>query len=82
MMIDLLYSLLIIFLLIPFLILLTLTFWVYKDAKNRDMNIYAWILIIWLFPFFIGLIIYIFIREKYTPRTTKIIDEPFYPHFL
>ena len=67
-MFDLLLSLIIIFLLIPFLILSIITFWVYKDGKKRDMNIYAWILIIWLFPLFIGLIIYFFIREKHSPE--------------
>ena len=68
MMFDLLISIIIIFLLIPFLILSIITFWVYKDGKKRDMNIYAWILIIWLFPLFIGLIIYLFIREKHSPE--------------
>jgi len=67
-MFDLLISIIIIFLLIPFLILSIITFWVYKDGKKRDMNIYAWILIIWLFPLFIGLIIYLFIREKDSPE--------------
>jgi uncharacterized membrane protein YozB (DUF420 family) len=65
-MLDLLISLIIVFLIIPFLILSIVTIWVYKDGKKRDMNIYAWILIIWLFPFFLGLIIYIFIRENYS----------------
>jgi uncharacterized membrane protein YozB (DUF420 family) len=65
-MLDLLISFIIVFLIIPFLILSIVTIWVYKDGKKRDMNIYAWILIIWLFPFFLGLIIYIFIRENYS----------------
>jgi uncharacterized membrane protein YozB (DUF420 family) len=67
-MLDLFLSLNIIFLVIPFSILSVITIWVYKDGKKREMNIYAWILIIWLFPFFIGLIIYIFIREKHPPK--------------
>jgi uncharacterized membrane protein YozB (DUF420 family) len=67
-MLDLLISLIIIFLIIPFSILFIITIWVYKDGKKRDMNIYAWILIIWLFPLFIGLIIYIFFREKHSPK--------------
>lgn len=68
-MLDLLISLIIIFLIIPFSILSIITIWVYKDGKKRDMNVYAWILIIWLFPLFIGLIIYIFFREKRSPKT-------------
>lgn len=68
-MLDLLISLIIIFLVIPFSILSIITIWVYKDGKKRDMNPYAWILIIWLFPFFIGLIIYIFVREKHSPES-------------
>jgi uncharacterized membrane protein YozB (DUF420 family) len=66
-MFDLLLSLIIVFLIIPFLILSIITIWVYKDGKERNMNTYAWILIIWLFPLFIGLIIYLFMREKHIP---------------
>jgi uncharacterized membrane protein YozB (DUF420 family) len=65
-MIDLLLLLLVPFLIIPYSLLTIITIWVYKDGKKRNMNIYAWILIIWLFPFFTGLIIYIFIREKHS----------------
>ena len=67
-MFDLLLSLVIVFLIIPFLILSIITIWVYKDGKKRKMNTYAWILIIWLFPLFIGLIIYFFMREKHSPE--------------
>lgn len=66
MMLDLLLSLMTVFLIIPFSLLIIVTIWVYRDGKKRDMNIYAWILIIWLFPLFIGLIIYIFIRENHS----------------
>ena len=65
-MLDLLLSLITIFLIIPILLLTIATVWIYKDGKKRDMNIYAWILILWLFPLFIGLIIYMFIREKHS----------------
>jgi len=65
-MIDLFVLLLIIFLTIPFLILSLITIWVYKDTKKRDMNVFAWVLVIWLIPFFIGLIIYLKIREQYS----------------
>lgn len=67
-MLDLLIFLIIIFLVIPFSILSIITIWVYKDGKKRDINTYAWILIIWLFPFFIGFIIYILVREKHYPE--------------
>ncbi|MFW9827958.1 MAG: hypothetical protein ACFFEY_10215 [Candidatus Thorarchaeota archaeon] len=65
-MIDLFVLLLIIFLTIPFLILSIITIWIYNDTKKRDMNVFAWILVIWLIPFFIGLIIYLKIREQYS----------------
>lgn len=65
-MINLLILLLIIFLTIPFSILSLITIWVYKDAQKRDMNAFTWILVIWLIPFFIGLIIYLKIREEYS----------------
>jgi len=69
-MIDLLILLLIIFLVIPFIMLSFITIWVYKDAKKRDMNVFAWILVIWLIPFFIGLIVYLKIRIQYS--TTRL----------
>lgn len=65
-MINILILLLIIFLSIPFFILSLITIWVYKDAKKRDMNVFSWILVIWLIPFFIGLVIYLKIREQYS----------------
>jgi len=65
-MIDILIRLLIIFLAIPFFLLSLITIWVYKDANKRDMNAFSWILVIWLIPFFIGLIIYLKIREQYS----------------
>ena len=65
-MIDIIILLLIIFLAIPFSILSLITIWVYKDAKKRDMNAFTWILVIWLIPFFIGLLIYLKIREQYS----------------
>ena len=65
-MFDLLFSLITVFLFIPFLLLIIATIWVYNDGKKRNMNVYAWILIVWLFPLFIGLIIYILIREKHS----------------
>ncbi|MFX0039109.1 MAG: hypothetical protein ACFFB9_02950 [Promethearchaeota archaeon] len=65
-MIEILILLLIIFLTIPFFILSLITIWVYKDAKKRDMNSFAWIIVIWLIPLFIGLIIYLKIRERYS----------------
>ncbi|UCC18442.1 MAG: hypothetical protein JSV62_10025 [Promethearchaeota archaeon] len=68
-MIDILIILLIIFLTIPFCILSLIAIWVYKDAKKRDMNGFAWIMVIWLIPLFIGLIIYLKFREHYSTIT-------------
>jgi uncharacterized membrane protein YozB (DUF420 family) len=65
-MIDFLILLLIFFLTIPFFILSLMTIWVYKDAKKRRMNAFSWILVIWLIPLFIGLIIYVKLREQYS----------------
>jgi len=61
--------LLIIFIVIPIFFLILISIWVYKDAKKREMNAFVWILIIWLIPFFIGLIVYLKVRDQYsTPR--------------
>ena len=65
-MLNLVFLILLIFLTIPFVILLIITIWIYKDAKKRDINAYIWILVIWLIPFFIGFIIYLKIREQYS----------------
>ena len=59
--------LLIIFIVIPIFFLILISIWVYKDAKKREMNAFAWILVVWLIPLFIGLIIYLKIREQYSP---------------
>lgn len=61
--------LLIIFIVIPIFFLILISIWVYKDAKKRDMNAFVWILIIWVIPFFVGLIVYLKVRDQYsTPR--------------
>ncbi|NHJ25409.1 MAG: hypothetical protein EAX89_12580 [Candidatus Lokiarchaeota archaeon] len=70
-MLDLFLWLLIPFLVIPFLLLLVITIWVYKDAKKREMNAFSWILIIWLIPFLIGFIIYLLEKEKFSPERTE-----------
>lgn len=69
MMTQLFIELLLIFLTIPFIILVIITLWLYRDAKNRDMNAYIWILVLWLIPFFIGIIIYLKVREEYSNIT-------------
>ena len=62
-------SLLIIFIVIPIFFLILISIWVYKDAKKREMNAFVWILIIWIIPFFVGLIVYLKVRDQYsTPR--------------
>jgi uncharacterized membrane protein YozB (DUF420 family) len=70
-MLDLFLWLLIPFLVIPFLLLLVITIWVYKDAKKREINAFSWILIIWLIPFLIGFIIYLLEKEKFSPERTE-----------
>ncbi len=66
---SLLNLLLIIFIIIPIFFLILISIWVYKDAKKRAMNAFVWILIIWVIPFFIGLIVYLKLRDQYsTPR--------------
>ena len=61
--------LLIIFIVIPIFFLILISIWVYKDAKKRDMNAFVWILIIWVIPFFVGLIVYLKVRDQYSrPR--------------
>ena len=61
--------LLIIFIVIPIFFLILISIWVYKDAKKREMNAFVWILIIWVIPFFVGLIVYLKVRDQYsTPR--------------
>jgi hypothetical protein len=62
-MIDFIFLILIMFLIIPFLVSLVVSLWVYKDAKKRGVNAFLWILIIWLIPFLLGLIFYIKSRE-------------------
>jgi len=56
--------LLLIFLVIPYSILIFLAIWVYRDAKRKQINAATWVLIVWIIPFFIGFIIYLSIRSK------------------
>ena len=61
-------SLLFIFLIIPYTILLILAIWVYDDAKKKGLNAVVWFLIVWITPFFIGLLIYMANRNKPIPE--------------
>lgn len=56
--------LLLIFLIIPYTILIFVAIWVYKDAKNKSLNAIVWVLIVWITPFFIGFVIYMINRNK------------------
>ena len=56
--------LLLIFLIIPYTVLTFIAIWVYKDAKNKGLNAVVWVLIVWITPFFIGVIIYMINRNK------------------
>ncbi len=61
--IELVLLLLTIFLTIPFLISTLISVWVYKDSKKKGLNAFIWVLIVWIIPFFIGLILYIKTRD-------------------
>ncbi len=62
-MIEFIILILIIFLVITFLASLLISIWVYQDAKKRNLNVFLWVLIIWLIPFLFGLFIYLGSRE-------------------
>ena len=64
--ISLVNLLLIIFLIIPYGVLLIVAVWVYRDAKRIGINAAAWMLIVWIIPFFIGFIVYLSKREKFS----------------
>jgi hypothetical protein len=40
--------------------------WVYRDAKKKGLNAVVWFLIVWITPFFIGLLIYMTNRDEST----------------
>ena len=61
--------LLLIFLIIPYSLLTFAAIWVYKDAKNKGLNAVVWVLIVWITPFFIGLIIYTLNRNRMSSDT-------------
>jgi len=61
--IELILLLLTIFLTIPFLISTLISVWVFKDSKKKGLNAFIWVLIVWIIPFFIGLILYLKIRD-------------------
>ncbi|MFX0025635.1 MAG: hypothetical protein ACFE8M_04410 [Candidatus Hermodarchaeota archaeon] len=63
---SILNMLLIIFIIIPIFFLILISIWVYKDAKKKDMNAFVWVLIVWIIPFFIGLIVYLKVRDQYS----------------
>ncbi len=56
--------LLLIFILIPYVILIFIVIWVYRDAKKKRINAAVWVLIVWITPFFIGFIRYLIFRKK------------------
>lgn len=56
--------LLVVFIVVPLIISLFIAIWIYKDAKKRQMNAIIWVLIAWLFPYFIGFIVYLIVRDK------------------
>ena len=61
--VELILVLLIIFLAVPLLISTFISVWVYRDSKKRGLNAFIWVLVVWIIPFFIGLIIYLKVRD-------------------
>lgn len=61
--IELISTLLIIFLAIPFIISTLISVWVYRDSKKKGLNSFIWVLSVWIIPFFIGLILYLRARD-------------------
>lgn len=61
--IELILTLLIIFLAIPFLISTFISVWVFRDSKKKGLNAFIWVLVVWIIPFFIGLILYLKARD-------------------
>jgi hypothetical protein len=62
-MIEVIFLILIVFLVIGFLTSIIISIWVYKDAKKRDSNVFLWILLIWLIPFLLGFLLYLKNRD-------------------
>lgn len=50
------------------IVFLTIGAFVYKDAKKRNMNEWMWLTIALYVPNFIGLIIYIIVRQNYNKK--------------
>ncbi|MFX0076968.1 MAG: hypothetical protein ACFE96_16095 [Candidatus Hermodarchaeota archaeon] len=61
--IELILTLLIIFLAFPYVISTVISVWVYRDSKKRGLNAFIWVLTVWIIPFFIGLILYLKARD-------------------
>ena len=62
-MIEFIILILIVFLIITYLASIIVSIWVYRDAKKRELNVFLWILIIWLIPFLFGFLLYLKERE-------------------
>ncbi|MFX0007552.1 MAG: hypothetical protein ACFFA7_16490 [Promethearchaeota archaeon] len=62
-MIEFIFLILIISLVITFIVSILISIWVYIDAKSRELNVFLWILIVWVIPFSLGIILYLKGRE-------------------
>jgi len=61
---------------IPMLICMVLAaMFVYSDAKKRNMNEVVWALVAFFVPVFIGVIVYIAIREPITTNACPVCGE-------
>jgi hypothetical protein len=67
--------LLLIFLVIPYAILIVVVIWVYRDAKRKGLNAVVWVIIVWITPFFIGLIFYMIIDIEGRSFTLVLNDQ-------
>jgi hypothetical protein len=61
--IEFIITILVVFLGISILTSVSVSIWVYRDAKRRNMNVFLWVLIIWLVPYMFGLYFYLISRE-------------------
>ncbi|GAA0179674.1 hypothetical protein SH2C18_25050 [Clostridium sediminicola] len=60
-----------IFFLLPIIIQIILGVFIYKDANSNGMNGVLWALVVFLVPWFIGLIVYLVVRSSYSTTNTN-----------
>lgn len=63
---------LVLIILLPFIV----GFFVYRDARQRNMNAILWALVAALAPAFIGLIVYLLVRGNYMNLQMPTVQHP------